>query len=144
MSVDYFGMCMGQSLNRIGHAADIIWIIIGDVAIHLSSNAIILMDGKVVAQTQDLYFDVDGNSTQHIGRYTLFDKIVGTVLDTAIAYQVEKISITQAANLHIIFSNGLQIKTLENENYEDEKWRILIKGSSQPHMVAYASGIEWH
>ena len=144
MNVDYFGMCKGQSLRNIGHAADLIWIIIGNISIHLSSNALITLDGQTIAQTQDLYVDADGNSTRYVERNTLFDRKIVAILDKATEYRVEMISVTATKNIHIVFSNGLRIETLEDEDWEDEKWRILIKSSGLPHMVGYSDGIEWH
>lgn len=145
MKVDYLSMCIGRSLRRIGHAADMIWIIIGDVSVHLSANSVISLDGQILTKTDDLYFDYEEKLTPWVHRCTLFDKKIATLCDQPRHHRVLGISIDPELNLCINFSDGLLIKTLTSEyiDADSEKWRFLIKGSTMPHMVARGNSIDW-
>lgn len=76
---------------------------------------------------------------------TLFDYKIAVLLQQKRKFVVSDVLIDADFNLQIVFTNGLLIRTLPDSILEsdDEKWRIFIKGSSLPHMVATGKAISW-
>lgn len=142
----YIDRIIGSQLVNIGHAADMVWIIIGDVSIHLQLDTIVYLGGEMVTQTRDIFRDAREISDDKSQPQTIFDIKVGELLQQKQKFFVTSVSIDSNLNLCIIFSNRLMISTVTDISSEpdDEKWRILIKGSNLPHMVAEGMSVNWY
>ena len=141
----FFEKMIGKKLSSIGHAADMIWIIIEDISVHLQAEAVFYLRGQILAQTSDIYQEtgtlgVRGNRPQ-----TSFDVKIEDLFYFQKEFVVLEVTTDSELNLQIAFSGGLVIRTIPDGNLEqdDEKWRIFIKGSNLPHLVAEEGSISW-
>ena len=63
-------------------------------------------------------------------------------MDSGRKYILTNISYDQDYLLHLSFSNGLKIRSYPVEAADAEMWRIFLRHTDDPHMVAYPTGIE--
>ena len=145
MKPDYFDMIQNCTFSQIGHAADLVWVLVGTFSIHISSTIGIYLNDIFIASSEDLFRDYEGRQMEFVSKSTLFDKKVAFLNDHSCNYQVKGILIDKDNMLQIYFSHGLIIQSLPQKcNVEDDEiWRIFIKKSEFPHMVGYSKTIKW-
>lgn len=140
----YFNRIVGSQLMNLGHAADLIWVIVDDISVHLQADTEIYLGGQRLTQMSDIYIHNRDIATGE-REETLFDYKIAALLQQRRKFVVSDVMIDADFNLQIVFTNGLLIRTLPDSILEsdDEKWRIFIKGSSLPHIVAIGKSISW-
>lgn len=51
----YFNKIVGSQLMNLGHAADLIWVIVDDISVHLQADTEIYLGGQRLTQMSDIY-----------------------------------------------------------------------------------------
>ena len=103
--------------------------------IHIDSPTSIFLHGKVYSTTAEIDDEIPYGLCE-------YDKKLGLLMDSGRKYILKKISYDQDYLLHLSFSNGLKIRSYPVEAPDAEMWRIFLRHTDDPHMVAYPTGIE--
>ena len=103
--------------------------------IHIDSPTSIFLHGKVYTTTAEIDDEIPYGLCE-------YDKKLGLLMDSGRKYILTNISYDQDYLLHLSFSNGLKIRSYSVEAPDAEMWRIFLRHTDDPHMVAYPTGIE--
>lgn len=143
-----FDCLCGLKLLAVGHAADMVWIAISipewiaqestttEICIDCQSETHISINGTFLTGTNDIYVVNEGGC--------LFDQRISNLFGSDTVYTIESASVDNDMNLLLRFSNGLVIKTVNDDQLEedDEMWRLFMKGTAFPHFVVTRHTIE--
>lgn len=143
-----FECLSGATLVDIGHAADMIWVILSpneksievpissEICIDIQSNTEILLQAQFLTGTNDIFIEHDNGC--------LFDHQIESLMHKTVRYCADRIFMDEHLNLVLSFSNGLIIQTLKDEVImpDQERWRIFVNPSNSPHFVAMGDRVE--
>lgn len=135
----------GRQLTSLSRAGKTMTILLSEAealpseyAIHIQTNAKILLDGILLTSTDD----IDADQPYGEG---IYDRKVTKLLTDGNQYTVKSIQVDEKFCIKLRFDNGLEIFSCPEEeppSPQDELWRVFLVWYAGPYLTGYVDRIE--
>lgn len=135
---------IGRKIVFLGRAANMISVSLSstekcqyEFAIHISTKGIIILDGNLITNTEDI--------NEYVGPgVTKYEEKVKELFSSEKDFRLQSIYYDSRNCVHAMFSNALEVHSLYEpfeSQTEGELWRVFLNWKAAPHLIATQQGV---